>query len=109
MGTRTANATKSATSTPAAKTSRTARKGTAKPAEKVAPVEALPTPEKAQKSVRVHCDINATLPKGNGGVRFNERASKDGRTVVGSVYIEQATWATLGKPSVITVDVKAAS
>lgn len=104
MSTRTANATKGGkkkTTQP-----RTAQ-GKAKTATKVKPIDQLATPDKTQKSVRVHADLDR-LPNGNGGVRYAERAAKDGSVVLGKVYIDQASYALLGQPKAITLDIKAA-
>lgn len=102
MSTRTRNKTKKATPKAGAVTVKRAKK-----AETVRPVDALKVPKDKQKSIRIHATLDR-LPRGNGGVRFSEKPSKDGETTMGIFYVNQPSWALLGKPETITVDVKAA-
>lgn len=97
MSTRTRNATKKSTPKQAA----------AKPAKKVKPIEALSTPDKTQKSVRVHVKLDK-LPNGGGGVRFAEVPAKDGSTVLGKVWIDQASFALLDKDETLVIDIRRA-
>lgn len=95
MSTRTSNAAKKSTA-----------KGNAKTATKVKPIEALATPEKTQKSIRVYADLDQ-LPNGKGGVRFAEEAAKDGSVVLGKVYIGQPSFALLDKSKRVRITIEA--
>lgn len=108
MSTRTANAAKQTVTAADRKARRTgtAAKPAAAPKTTAKRTRTTSKPAAAQKSVTVQLD-RAKEPKGNGGVRFEERAAKDGSTALRVTYIDQSVDALLGKPKTLEITIKA--
>jgi len=79
-------------------------KGQAEPAAKVKPIDALNVPKRTVKTVTLSAEV-AKLPNGLGGVRFTQT---DSPKVIGDFYVEQSTFAKLGKANSIKVTIEVA-
>lgn len=81
-------------------TTRSKRTTQAKPAEKVRPIDKLADRKRTKDSVSVEMKLTR-MPNGTGGVGFEQVEAKP--KVVGRIYIEQPTFALLGKPETLTL------